>query len=64
MSMFKGGKEVAYVVFDANGADKNSWFDCSRIIYSSYDDLNPDSTTNYCSIIGYVKVSENEKVYL
>jgi hypothetical protein len=33
--MFKGGKEKAYVVFDANGADKNNWFDKSRILYKS-----------------------------
>ncbi|XP_071164274.1 uncharacterized protein [Mytilus edulis] len=52
MSMFKGGLEVAYVVFDANGADKNSWFDKSRIIYSSFNDLSPDSTTNFASING------------
>lgn len=54
MSMFKGGLEVAYVVFDANGADKNSWFDKSRIIYSSFNDLSPDSTTNFASINGYI----------
>ena len=52
--MFKGGKEKAYVVFDANGADKNNWFDKSRILYTNWNNLSPSATTNYFDIVGQV----------
>jgi hypothetical protein len=52
VSMFKGGKEKAYVVFDANGADKNNWFDKSRILYTNWNNLSPSATTNYFDIVG------------
>lgn len=39
ISMFKDNQEVAYFVFDAVGADRQSWFSKDRILYSSYTDV-------------------------
>lgn len=53
VGFYKNGKETAYTVFDAHGvANKNSWFDCSRILYTSYDDLNRLKAVTYCGIPG------------
>ncbi|XP_033724527.1 uncharacterized protein LOC117314570 [Pecten maximus] len=52
VSFYVSGVEQAYVVFDAHGSDKISWFDCDRILYTSYKDLNRDTSTVYCSIPG------------
>ncbi|XP_021364222.1 uncharacterized protein LOC110457302 [Mizuhopecten yessoensis] len=52
VSFFKDGAEAAYIVFDAHGTNKTSWFDCDRILYSSYDDLTRETPVDYCSIIG------------
>ncbi|XP_021353718.1 neurogenic locus notch homolog protein 1-like [Mizuhopecten yessoensis] len=53
VSFVTGGKEKAFAVFDAHGADKNSWFTKARVLYSSWNDLGPTSTTNYDSIDGH-----------
>ncbi|XP_060063054.1 uncharacterized protein LOC132543556 [Ylistrum balloti] len=53
ISFITGGKEKAFAVFDAHGADKNSWFTKARVLYSSWNDLGPTSTTNYDSIDGH-----------
>ncbi|XP_069116921.1 uncharacterized protein [Argopecten irradians] len=50
VSFITGGKEKAFAVFDAHGADKNSWFSKARVLYSSWNDLSPTSTTNYDAI--------------
>ncbi|OWF46785.1 uncharacterized protein LOC110455207 [Mizuhopecten yessoensis] len=52
VSFYSSGVERAYVVFDAHGSDKVSWFDCDRILYTSYKDLNGDTPTIHCSIPG------------
>jgi hypothetical protein len=53
VSFYKNGKETAYTVFDAHGVkDKNSWFDCTRILYTAYDDLNRLKAVSYCGIPG------------
>ena len=54
MSFYKSGTEVAYVVFDAHGANKTTWFDCTRMLYTSYTDLNRLTSVVFCSIDGYV----------
>lgn len=55
MSFYSKGKETAYAVFDAHGVtDKNSWFDCSRLLYTAYDDLNRLKAVSYCGIPGYL----------
>ncbi|XP_045160489.2 SCO-spondin-like [Mercenaria mercenaria] len=43
LSFFKNNEEKAYVVFDAIGKTKTTWFKCDNILYSSYTDL-PDNT--------------------
>ncbi|XP_062618605.1 uncharacterized protein LOC134280203 [Saccostrea cucullata] len=53
VSYYSKGKETGYAVFDTHGvADKNSWFDCSRILYSSYSDLTRLKAVSYCGIPG------------
>lgn len=53
VSFYSKGKETAYAVFDAHGVtDKNSWFDCSRLLYTAYDDLNRLKAVSYCGIPG------------
>ncbi|XP_033753487.1 uncharacterized protein LOC117336868 [Pecten maximus] len=52
VSFVTGGTEKAYVVFDALGSNKTNWFNKYRILYSSWNDLNSQSTTNYDSIYG------------
>ena len=66
ISFFKEAEEVAYVVFNAagesynqtdrssheNGTDVTSWFDCSRIVSSSWKDL-MDVSPDICSIRRY-----------
>lgn len=55
VSFYSKGKETAYAVFDAHGVtDKNSWFDCSRLLYTAYDDLNRLKAVSYCGIPGYL----------
>jgi len=39
-------------VFDGHGTDKNSWFDCDRLLYSSYSDLTSSVRTDYCGVAG------------
>merc|ERR1712121_14998 len=39
LSVMTGGNEDAYILFDAQGTDKMSWFDPSRIINSTFTDL-------------------------
>ena len=48
VALYNAGEEVAYVVFDANGANSTNWFDCTRILYSSFNDLKSTSA-NICS---------------
>ena len=43
LSFFKNNVEKAYVVFNAQGKTKTTWFKCNNILYSSYPDL-PDTT--------------------
>ncbi|XP_060084091.1 uncharacterized protein LOC132563345 [Ylistrum balloti] len=53
VSMYSGGSEVAYVVFDAHESDKTTWFDCDRILYTNYQDLNRRTGSfTHCSIAG------------
>ncbi|XP_021364342.1 uncharacterized protein LOC110457380 [Mizuhopecten yessoensis] len=52
VSFIVSGTEQAYVVFDAHGTTKMSWFSCDRILYSSWTDLNNEGTQDYCSIQG------------
>ena len=55
VSFYSKGKETAYAVFDAHGvSDKNGWFDCSRLLYTAYNDLNRLKAVSYCGIPGYV----------
>lgn len=53
VSFYVSGVEQAYVVFDAHGSDKITWFDCGRILYSSYKDLNRETSTVHCSLPGH-----------
>ncbi|KAK3083098.1 hypothetical protein FSP39_013942 [Pinctada imbricata] len=52
IGFYKNGAEQAYVVFDAHGSDKNNWFDCNRILYTSFSDLNRNTGTSHCSVVG------------
>jgi len=57
VSFFVSGLEKAYVVFDAHGTSKTSWFNCDKILYTSYNDLNRDTSTSHCSVVGYVDLT-------
>ncbi|KAL4238416.1 hypothetical protein ACF0H5_003124 [Mactra antiquata] len=60
----KGIEEVAYIVFNVGGPSYNhsnwpiyndranitSWFDCSRILYSTFSGLDSTSAPDFCSI--------------
>ncbi|XP_060084092.1 uncharacterized protein LOC132563346 [Ylistrum balloti] len=48
-SIYKNGEEVAYIVFNGHGTSKDTWMDCSNILYSSYTDITTVSK-NYCVI--------------
>ena len=37
--MYKNGQRVAYATFNATGADKMSWFNVSRLLTSSWNDI-------------------------
>ena len=39
VAIFNNGVEKANIIFDATGADKNSWFEPSRIISSTWTDI-------------------------
>ncbi|XP_033763937.1 uncharacterized protein LOC117345096 [Pecten maximus] len=62
VSLFVGGQEVAFVAYDANGADKNEWFSCDRIIYSSWPDVNRFAHRDYCSIDG--DAAKNRRMFM
>ncbi|XP_060085256.1 uncharacterized protein LOC132564627 [Ylistrum balloti] len=63
VSMYTSGVEQAYIVFDAHGSDKSSWFDCDRILYTNYVDLNRrTSPPHYCSIAG--DSSQNRRFFI
>ena len=50
-SMFDGGTEKAYVVFDGRGSDIVSWFAEDNIIYTNYD-IDAHKPLDVCSIDG------------
>jgi len=65
MAFYQGVEEVAYIVFGAAGPEYNhtdwpmfsegtnitSWFDCSRIMHSTFSNPhNPSSVPDFCSI--------------
>lgn len=52
VSFYVNGVEKAYVVFDAHGTTKTSWFSCDRILYTSWTDLGRYGRKDYCSITG------------
>lgn len=51
IAAYKNGVEEFYIVFDAGGDTSTSWFDCSRVLYTSVNGLDRDSLSSYtCSI--------------
>jgi hypothetical protein len=54
VSIYKNGLEKAWVEFNAIGANQNNWFDPSRIIASSYTDINTAAKEVF-SMMGWVK---------
>lgn len=52
LGFFQSGIEKGYVVFDAHGSTKTSWFSSDRILYSSWTDLSRDTTYAYSSVTG------------
>jgi hypothetical protein len=55
VSIYKNGVEKAFILFNATGADKMSWFTPSRIIDSSWVDLK-STTTQYFNMAKYALV--------
>lgn len=47
LGIYRDGQEGAFVVFDANGTDKNSWFNSSLLLKSSYTDLDTTIRTKF-----------------
>ncbi|XP_021345208.1 uncharacterized protein LOC110445120 [Mizuhopecten yessoensis] len=53
VSFIKSGSEAAFAVFDAHASELTDWMSCSnRLLYSSFTDLNRDTSTTFCSIVG------------
>ncbi|XP_045183714.2 uncharacterized protein LOC123542112 [Mercenaria mercenaria] len=64
IAFYTGGDEMAYIVFGAAGQSYNhsdwpifseatnitSWFDCSRILHSTFSSQFPGSVPDFCSI--------------
>ena len=55
VSIYKNGVEKAFILFNATGADKMSWFTPSRIIDSSWIDLK-STTIQYFNMAKYALV--------
>ena len=69
VAFYKESKEVAYVVFNGTGLNYNDsdlhvyenhtdltgWFDCSRIVESSWKDLESDIPPAICSMKRYYR---------
>ena len=51
-AMFESGSEVANIVFNGVGSDVTTWFDPSRINWSTFTDVTTTQTYNYFSIFG------------
>ncbi|XP_045179452.1 uncharacterized protein LOC123539046 [Mercenaria mercenaria] len=49
-SIYKDGKQVAWVLFNAVGSTMDNWFDKSRVIGSSYNDLTSSAAYNFFAI--------------
>ncbi|XP_060580263.1 uncharacterized protein LOC132737047 [Ruditapes philippinarum] len=49
-SIYKNFEEVAWIDFDGIGSSNTKWFEKSRIINSSYQDISSSSTFNYLQI--------------
>ena len=70
IAFYSGVDEVAYIVFGAAGPSYNhtdwpvfssatnitSWFDCTRILYSTFADQHLNSVPDFCSIHRYKNV--------
>lgn len=52
MSLYVSGIEKAYFLFNGSKTTNTSWFHESRLIDSSYSDLNKDINIKYFSIYG------------
>lgn len=50
----KHGKTLALLEFDGTGSNRENWFHKSRLLYSSWDDLNKKSRTNFFNMRGYL----------
>ena len=51
IAAYKNGVEAFHTVFDSVDDTKASWFDCSRVLYTSVNGLDRNSLINYtCSI--------------
>ena len=53
VAIYNNGVEKANIVFNAIGANKDSWFDKSRIISSTYTDIQ-NAPKEFFSMIGYI----------
>lgn len=51
VAIYNNGVEKANIVFNAVGADKNNWFDKSRVISSTYTDIQ-NAPSEFFSMIG------------
>ncbi|XP_021371877.1 uncharacterized protein LOC110462289 [Mizuhopecten yessoensis] len=55
VGVYVGHKQKAFLEFDAQGCDKSTWFDRTKLINSSYTDLlEPSTPINYFSMAGHV----------
>ncbi|XP_052081842.1 uncharacterized protein LOC127719654 [Mytilus californianus] len=52
ISLFVSGIEKAFFLFNGSETNKTSWFDKSRLINSSYSDLNKDIDFTHFSVVG------------
>ena len=62
VAIYNNGVEKANIVFNAIGANKDNWFDKSRIISSTYTDI-MNAPKEFFSMIGYVLYLSVQLVY-
>ncbi|XP_021376664.1 uncharacterized protein LOC110465278 isoform X4 [Mizuhopecten yessoensis] len=61
VAFLTGGVQKGYAVFDTTTADRTSWMDCKRLLYSSFTDL-LTGTPSICSIQG--QASEGRRFFV
>ncbi|KAL8608048.1 hypothetical protein ACOMHN_023864 [Nucella lapillus] len=55
VSVYRGGVEQTYFVFNGQGSSPTDFFTQDRLLFSPYKDLNKETSTNYFSVDGHIQ---------